>query len=360
MQERKKNVLKRKSIFIRMAVLVVPLMLLLLLSQTVFAQNTYIITDGNRVLVHTTFHTDPAAILNEAGLALDPDDTYTTQAGLGISEITVRRRQTVNVDYCGEQLQVAAYSETVGELLTRINIPVLDDTTVSAALDSVTYDGMALTISRSVRNQQTYTTPVSHETRYCYDSSLPKGETQVLTKGVDGQMLCTASVEYVNGRETNRTILSQLVTQQPVDEVIAVGTGANTPMPHKAQDAPIIKDGLIITGTGEVLTYTQELQTVGTAYSRDGRRCFTYSGTVVDLGSVAVDPAVIPIGTRMFIVSNDGEYVYGIATAEDIGYGVDGYRVDLYMATTEEALQFGRRPCKVYILGEAEIVREDI
>ena len=85
-----------------------------------------------------------------------------------------------------------------------------------------------------------------------------------------------------------------------------------------------------------------------------------YSGTVVKVGSVAVDPSVIPLGTRMYIVSNDGEYVYGISTAEDIGAGVDGARVDLYMDTTEEAIQFGWRDCIVYILGETDIVREDI
>ena len=78
------------------------------------------------------------------------------------------------------------------------------------------------------------------------------------------------------------------------------------------------------------------------------------------VGSVAVDPSVIPLGTRMYIVSTDGEYIYGIATAEDIGAGVDGARVDLYMDTTAECWVFGYRACDVYILGETDIVREDI
>ena len=64
-----------------------------------------------------------------------------------------------------------------------------------------------------------------------------------------------------------------------------------------------------------------------------------------------MDPRVIPYGTRMYIVSNDGEYVYGIASAEDCGGGIKGHKVDLYFNTSAECFQFGVRPCTIYILG---------
>jgi 3D (Asp-Asp-Asp) domain-containing protein len=53
----------------------------------------------------------------------------------------------------------------------------------------------------------------------------------------------------------------------------------------------------------------------------------------------------------MFIVSNDGSYVYGIATAEDCGGAIKGDRVDLYMPTYGECIAFGRRGCTIYFLG---------
>ena len=124
MQERKRNKAKRKKSIIRMAILAVPLVLLLLLSQTAFAQNTYVITDGDRVVVYTSSATDPAAVLDEAGLALGADDTYTTQAGIGISEIKVQRSVTVTVDNCGEIITVNSKDETVASLLKRLNIQV--------------------------------------------------------------------------------------------------------------------------------------------------------------------------------------------------------------------------------------------
>ena len=94
---------KHSELLFRTVAILLPLIsAVLLLSQTVFAQNTYVITDGERVLVHTTSTTDPAAVLDEAGLALGEEDTYTTQGGDGVSEITVRRYQTVTIDHCGQ------------------------------------------------------------------------------------------------------------------------------------------------------------------------------------------------------------------------------------------------------------------
>lgn len=360
MQERKRKVVKRKAFILRMTVLAMPLVLLLVLAQTAFAENTYVITDGDRVLVHTSSATDPAAVLDEAGLALGADDTYTTQPGLGVSEITVQRHQSVTVYHSGEILTASSKGETVGELLARLNIPVEENTTVSAPLDSETYDGMELTVSRIVRVQEVYSVSIAHETTYCYDPAIPEGTETVLTQGEDGQMLCTAEVVYVDGAETSRTILEHTVTVQPVNEIIAVGTGSSELEPGYVPSIPVIGDGYIITTTGEVLTYTDMIKCTGTGYSRDGRKAYTYSGTIVEIGSVAVDPQVIPLGTRMFIVSADGEYIYGVATAEDIGAGVDGAWVDLYFGTTDECWIFGRRECYVYILGETEIERQDI
>ncbi len=355
-----KKARKRSSIFIRLAGLIIPFAFLLHLSQTAFAQNTYVITDGDRVLYHTSYTTDPAEVLNEAGLVLGADDTYTATAGSGISEINVQRSHSVTIDNCGKVLQVAARGETVTELLSRLGIPVNDSTSVSVPLDAQTYEGMMLTVSRTVRNVEVYTVTLPHEVVYCNDDSLPQGQTTVLTKGVDGQITCTASVVYVNGKEINRTVLSQTVLQQPVNEVVAVGTGAAEPKSAAASSDLVIGDGYLVTPSGEILTYTDTLQMKATAYTHTDPGCneVTATGTIVRVGTVAVDPALIPYGTRMFIITNDGKYIYGTATAEDCGGSIKQNRIDLYFPTESECLSFGRRDCTVFILGEAEIVRE--
>ena len=86
-----------------------------------------------------------------------------------------------------------------------------------------------------------------------------------------------------------------------------------------------------------------------TAYTagHGGADTVTATGTVVRMGTVAVDKRVIPLGTKMYIVTNDG-LVYGMAVAEDTG--VRGNTVDLYYDTYQQCINFGRRSCTVYIL----------
>ena len=342
--------LERKVLFIRVAAILLPLAIaLLLLSQTVFAQTTYVITDGSRVLVHTTTATDPKAVLGEAGLELGADDTYTTQAVAGVSEITVRRSQNITIDYYGEVMEEVSFGETVEELLTRLNLSWGQDDTISLSLDTETYDGMELAVARVVHQQQTYTAAVPYETVYCSDSTIPEGTEVVLTEGEVGEMVCQAKVTYVNGEESERTVLSQRVTSQPVDEVVAVGCGEE----ESSGEMPIIGDGTITLPTGEVLNYTRTMFAGATAYHCEGYVGTTATGTEARVGAIAVDPRVIPYGTRMFIITNDGEYVYGIATAEDCG-SIDhivGDRVDLYFNTEEECIEFGYRECTIYFLG---------
>lgn len=350
MHKIKRSALERKIWFIRVAAILLPLAIaFLLLSQTAFAQTTYVITDGSRVLVHTTSATDPEDVLGEAGLKLGADDTYTTQAGADSSQIRVRRGQRVFIDYYGERMEVSSFGETVEQLLNRLNLSWDEADLISLSLGSQTYDGMELAIASVIQEDQTYTAVLSHETVYCSDASLPEGEEKILTEGVDGQLLCSARVTYVNGQESERQILTQQVTTQPVTEVVAVGTGEAEASREETR-MPIIDEDTITLPTGEVLTYTGVITSSATAYCDKGK---TAIGTEARMGAIAVDPSVIPYGTRMFIISKDGEYVYGIATAEDTGSRkhIIGTRIDLHFDTKEECIQFGNRDCLVYFLG---------
>ena len=341
---------KRKSLLIRVASMVLPMVILLaLLVPTVFAQTTYVITDGDQVKVYTTFASNPASVLNQAGFELGEDDTYTTQPGDGVSEITVQRSQLITVNNCGEQIQVSSYGETLEMLLNRLGIPSYGAYSVSLPLDTETYDGMEVTVSCTVEMEQTYTVDIPYESIECFDPSLPEGQREVLVEGVIGQVRKTAKVTYVDSKETSHNIINETVIQQPVNEIIMVGTGTEETANSKA---PAIGDGVIVTADGEVLTYSRKEQYTATAYTHTDAGCnmTTATGTTVRMGTVAVDPTMIPYGTRMFIVANDGSYIYGIGTAEDCGGAIKGNRLDLYFGTDAECWQFGVRGCTVYFL----------
>ena len=321
-----------------------------LLSQPALA-NTFVITDGNQVKTHITFATDPATVLDEAGFRLDENDTYTTAHDNGVFEITVRRNQTVTVEYEGQKIQVESLGETVAQLLERLNITVNGDTRLSADSGTYTFDGMVLKVDQVVRVTEKYIAVLPYEVTYYEDPSLPAGVEAVVTEGKSGQMSCEAMVVYEGGRETSRTVLSQTVLERPVNAVVAVGTGAQQDV--QAQCGLIIGDNIIITEDGQVLTYTGTMQVRATAYTHTDEGCdfTTATMTTVHVGTVAVDPTVIPYGTRMFIVTNDGEVVYGISTAEDCGGDIKNDRVDLYYPTEDECWEFGRRNATIYFLG---------
>ena len=153
--------------------------------------------------------------------------------------------------------------------------------------------------------------------------------------------------------EESREILNQTVLRGATEAVVAIGSAAEVEVQETADDMPVIGDGFILLPTGEVLTYTGTAQVRATAYTHTDAGCdlITATGSTVHIGTVAVDPRYIPYGTRMFIVANDGSYVYGISEAEDCGGAIKGDRVDLYFPTYQECMEFGWRNCTIYFLG---------
>ena len=145
-----------------------------------------------------------------------------------------------------------------------------------------------------------------------------------------------------------------------VDEIVEYGTAeppkAGQPPAVSAERSPIANvsnyadgGGMLTLQSGEQLRFTAAKSMTATAYTTGygGVGTRTASGTTVHVGTVAVDRKVIPLGTRLYIVTNDG-FVYGLSVAEDTG--VRGSKVDLYFDTYEECINFGRRGCTVYIL----------
>ncbi|MBQ8881299.1 MAG: G5 domain-containing protein [Oscillospiraceae bacterium] len=347
------SALRRNSLLKLVAMVLAAVCLVGTLSRTAKAENTFVITDGDAVKVHTTTATDPAKVLKEAGVALAKDDFYTTAEGDGVSEINVQRSQSITVYNGSAILQATSYGETLQALFDRLGITVDESVVVSVPLDTMTYNGMQVRVDSLGEGTERYTVEVPFETVYKDDPTLPKGQEKLLVQGKPGQKLCTATVTYVNGQEDSRTVLDETVTIEPVNQVIAVGTGEQA---AQKSDKPVIGDGYIMLPTGEVLTYTHTDQFVATAYTHFDAGCdlYTANGARVKWGVVAVDPKVIPYGTRMFIVANDGSYVYGLSTAEDCGGAIQNKRLDLYMPTLEQAFQFGIRNCTVYFLGDAD------
>lgn len=98
--------------------------------------------------------------------------------------------------------------------------------------------------------------------------------------------------------------------------------------------------------TNDVPSYLYTIPVIATAYTRYDEGCgnYTYRGNYLRRGLAAVDPNIIPLGTRLYVPG------YGEALADDIGGAIQGNRIDLAMETLDEAFNYGRREVTVYVL----------
>ena len=103
MRRTEKQASSRKKLLHRLiAIAIMVAVVVTGLSLTVFAQNSYLITDGDFVTVHRSYSTDPDVVLDEAGIELSEEDTYTTTYKNGVSRIDIQRMQMVTVINAGE------------------------------------------------------------------------------------------------------------------------------------------------------------------------------------------------------------------------------------------------------------------
>ena len=354
-----------------------------LLSQTVFAQTSSIITDGDRVTVHRSYSADPYEVLTEAGIELEEEDTYETGYADGMNQITVRRMQMVTVINRGAQSVIGTYGETTGSLLARMGITPGTGDTLSCSSETQTYDGMTIELVHTETRIEEEDTTVPYPVNYYEDPDLEPDAEIVLVAGQNGLTHVKSEVTYRNGKEVSRVVVQETVKMKPVTQLVIRGVDRTImeqpadPEPTE-QAAPAASSGtasgssssgssssggsrydgsaetdgnVIMTSSGESYTYVDVMTCSATAYTCEGYVGHTYSGTLARVGAIAVDPTVIPLGTKMYVVSNDGQYVYGYCVAEDIGGGIKGNKIDLYFDTYAECWDFGVRMCTVYILG---------
>lgn len=184
---------------------------------------------------------------------------------------------------------------------------------------------------------------VEHDTKILYNNEEYVDYEQVVQKGSDGMKKSVYQECYVDGKLISKSLEEEIVYIDPVEEIIEVGT----------------KEYVVATSRGG-FRFDEEVEMIATAYDLSYESCGKYpgdpeygitaSGIKAQPGTVAVDPSVIPLGTKLYIASTDGSPDYGFATALDTGGAIKGYRIDLFMEDGTDANNFGIRQVKVYVL----------
>ena len=304
---------------------------------------TVTISDGNENHNVVSISTNSGAVLKAAGLAVSEDDVVTAEWEFSKGEINVTRVVNVSVSVDGVTRTISLTEGTVADALKKAGVTLGENDELSVTADMPVTDDMSITVGRVTYQERSETEVVPYGSSSYETEDYLEGETVVETEGVNGEMTKVFRDRYVNGELVDSALVKETITKQPVDEVIAVGTYVE---PEPVWGAA---------GSVEDFSYSAVFYGNATAYTNDQGLAgdWTASGMPAQVGVVAVDPDLIPYGTRLYIASEDGSYDYGYCIAGDTGSFIDdgtGTIVDLFYDTAEECYEFGRRSVAIYVL----------
>ncbi|MGN0473898.1 MAG: G5 domain-containing protein [Acutalibacteraceae bacterium] len=309
-----------------------------------------VIDGNNKQTVISTKASNKVGIINQAGFALAEDDSYAVSASDESDIIKILRAFDITVVDGGVEKVISAVDGSVESALTNagIELPDADDEINCALTDNVT-ENMVVDIDRVEYVTSTVTKAVKYKTVTKNDSTLASGKTKVSVEGVNGTKEVTTTKKLVNGKVVD-TKVTEKVVKKAVDKVVLKGTKGSSS--NKGGKYTVDTGSKTLVINGKTVKYSKLLTGSGTAYTAP-KGAKTATGKPAQVGLVAVNPKIIPYGTKLYIVSADGKYNYGYAIAADTGSALrnGSALVDLYYNTERECVQFGRRQVKVYILG---------
>ncbi len=251
------------------------------------------------------------------------------------------RKFTLNID--GNIEIITTTKNTLREAFVEAGVDVGEADRVEPPIDSIVTEDMNVSVFRVAYQEITVDTEIPFASREVSDSSLQKGKTRIKTRGANGLKRTVYAVTTEDGVEVNRQVITEETVKEPVAQVVAVGTAA------KAAASSGKKS--VVTNAGESLNYSRKLTVTATAYTAAAGKK-TASGRVAQYGVIAVDPKVIPLGTKLYVESTDDgkSWQYGYCIAGDTGGAIKGNKIDLFYNSKSQCLQFGRRSAIVYVL----------
>ncbi|NLY09068.1 MAG: hypothetical protein GXZ11_04110 [Tissierellia bacterium] len=277
----------------------------------------------------------------EDSMNVSPSRETEIKPGMTIKINTIKQYTLIEQ---GVSKQIESYEDEVQAILDEVNFKLTDNTYTVPGPSAKIKNGSTIEVIKVEKNRQTKVAPVPAPVEYIDNPEMFQGQQKVVQEGKNGLERITTESIYYNGRLMESRIISSEVIEATVGSVIERGI----------KEAPVVE-----TATGP-LRYKSVIVMEATAYDNSYASCgkhpgdpyygITASGTVAGPGTVAVDPKVIPLGTKLYVESMDEKPTYGYATATDTGGAIVGNRIDLWKTSNAEAMEFGRRNVKVYVL----------
>jgi len=283
--------------------------------------------------------------------------------------MTVRYREAFPVDLVvgGKARQLYTYETTVRELLEREGIRLQKEDRVAPNPDTRVTEGTLITVNTTRRATLTQDQLVPFEIEEVEDPTLPEGEQLVTTSGRPGVRTKKYQLTLADGLSKEKKLIDDQVTRTPIKQVVKVGTKPiETPI-----EAPVFNEKQATNPLTETpkadadldFESAKSLMVEATAYTNDpasngsrlyNGRALTATGydvtdtiTYQGLPIIAVDPKVIPLGTKVYVEG------VGLAIALDTGGAIKGNKIDILVDGEQKAKTFGRKQLQVWVIPSA-------
>ena len=321
--------------------------ILVVISLTIFSmiKTITISVDGSDKKI-ATFGGTYKEVLDNNGIKLGSKDKVKPSLDSRVkdkSKLSIIRAVPIEVKVDGKKLNIESAEHNVKDMLRAEKIQLSNLDKVYPSKDYAIKKGLKVVVTRVKTKDVKEITNIDYDIVIKNDSEIESGAKKVLQEGQNGEKQTITRIIYEDDKEVSRKVISEIVEKEPVQQIVAVGT--------LNSDYTLSRGGNF--------SYAKFLQMKATAYTADyestgkgpGHPDFgiTASGTVArrssgGYSSVAVDPRVIPLGTKLYIEG------YGYAIAEDTGGAIKGNRVDLFFNSASEANNWGVRWINVYVM----------
>ncbi|MFD2923444.1 G5 and 3D domain-containing protein [Halobacillus naozhouensis] len=321
------------------------------------------------------FHTTAATVgefLNAQQLELKERDYISHDMDSFIKDgmkLEVKKAIQVTFNDGGEKQKIWTTASTVEEFLSKqdVTIDELDQLNVSKT-DKV-HAEIPISITRIEKVKDVVEEEVEYTVITRKDDSIPEGEERIISDGEVGLVTKEYQVTITNGEETNRKLVRETVQKESQDQIVALGTKVEAPKVEtkrvtasadkaKSSQEPA-ETNVVATSASSDTSPTpsrssgsraKTLHMKATAYSANCPGCSGLTATGINLKAnpdkkvIAVDPSVIPLGSRVWVEG------YGYAVAGDTGGAIQGNEIDVFIPSKSRASSFGHRTVQVKIL----------
>lgn len=282
-----------------------------------------LVVDGDKDVYHTEART-VQGFLDEQNIEVKPQDEVSVELHSPLEDqqtIEISSAVDMTIIDGGKTYHVKAQPGTVDDVLAATGHKRGSSDWVSPKFDSAVGAGAVITVNR-IAFQQASTREVQDlNLVYKEDDSMPAGTAKVLQEGACGVDEVLYEYVFKDGVQLSRSEISRTTLQEPLDKIVACGKKVALPAGGN---------------------YSKAMTVTATAYTHTGNR--TATGTVARVGVIAVDPRVIPLGTKVYVEG------YGYATAEDTGGAIKGNKIDIFLNSESQCRNWGRKSVKLYIL----------